>query len=272
MENILLNDLLKFDDLSNIKVRFNINSNSNDFDPLMLFQSGKVGRKELLKGNFWNSDNKKWFSEDQIVIGLARIEGDNWLLFDISKITKDLNIYGGVGYEYRTLNEYEKYFGKTIIEYHRTSQAPVYWAETVFGDCVLSEIRKTVFENDEFPGYERVNISWEELIRVIGKASWKSALENQKGVYLIIDTNNGKMYVGSAYGDKMILGRWMAYANTGHGGNKELKELTFDYIKKHFKYSILDVFKSTIEDKIIIQRENWWKDVLQTRKFGYNAN
>ena len=33
------------------------------------------------------------------------------------------------------------------------------------------------------------------------------ALRNQKGVYLITDTSNGKMYVGSAYGDEMILNR-----------------------------------------------------------------
>lgn len=46
------------------------------------------------------------------------------------------------------------------------------------------------------------------------------------------------MYVGSAYGENMIL----------------------------------DIFKSTIDDKIIIARESWWKEVLQSRKFGYNEN
>ena len=70
----------------------------------------------------------------------------------------------------------------------------------------------------------------------------------------------------------MILGRWRNYIQNGHGGNKELKKISFDYIKNNFRYSILDIFKSTIDDETIIERESWWKDTLLTRKFGYNSN
>lgn len=70
----------------------------------------------------------------------------------------------------------------------------------------------------------------------------------------------------------MILGRWRAYVKTGHGGNVGLKILSFDHIKQNFKYSILGIYKSTTDDQIIIERESWWKEVLQTRKFGYNEN
>ena len=80
------------------------------------------------------------------------------------------------------------------------------------------------------------------------------------------------MYVGSAYGENMILGRWQSYVKTGHGGNVELKKMKFDHIKKNFRYSILDIFKSTVDDQIIFTRESWWKAVLQTREFGYNNN
>ena len=93
-----------------------------------------------------------------------------------------------------------------------------------------------------------------------------------EGETAFFDILNGKMYVGSAYGENMILGRWKSYVNTYHGGNIGLKELSNDYIKRNFKYSILDILKSTIDDKIIIARESWWKTILQTRKFGYNAN
>ena len=80
------------------------------------------------------------------------------------------------------------------------------------------------------------------------------------------------MYVGSAYGENMLLGRWQQYLNTGHGGNEGLKELDFDYIKKNFRYSVLDIFKSTIDDDVIISRESWWKETLLSRTFGYNKN
>ena len=128
------------------------------------------------------------------------------------------------------------------------------------------------FDNDIFPGYDKVKLSWGELRRVIEKEGWKTALQNQKGVYLITDVSNGKMYVGSAYGDYMILGRWHSYLRSGHGENVELKKIPFEYIQKNFEYSILDIFKSTIDDKTVISREIWWKNVLKTREFGYNLN
>jgi len=145
-------------------------------------------------------------------------------------------------------------------------------AESVISDCEVYQILPNIFNNDIFPGYENVNLSWEELSNIISKENWKTALENQKGVYLITDKSNGKMYVGSAYGDKKLLGRWTSYVETYHGGNIGLKKLSTEHIKENFRYSILDIFKSTIDDKIIIARESWWKVILQTRKFGYNKN
>jgi len=145
-------------------------------------------------------------------------------------------------------------------------------AESVIDDCFVSQILPDTFDNDLFPGYDKVNISWDELRRIIEKDNWKTALQNQKGVYLMTDISNGKKYIGSAYGEHMILGRWRAYVKNGHGGNAGLKTLTFDHIKKNFTYSILDIYKSTTTDQIIIERENWWKEILQSRKFGYNEN
>lgn len=71
----------------------------------------------------------------------------------------------------------------------------------------------------------------------------------------------------------MLHGRWKDYVQTGNGGNIELKGLSFDYIKNNFKYSILEIFKSTTDDETIIGRESCWKEVLLTRgSFGYNKN
>ena len=107
---------------------------------------------------------------------------------------------------------------------------------------------------------------------ILNKGAWKTALENQKGIYLITDKSNGKMYVGSATGDDMIYGRWSTYIKNGHGGNAELRTLDFNHIKDNFYYSILDIYKSTTPDEIILKRESWWKKTLQSRAFGYNKN
>ncbi len=264
---ILLNDILKIKYLNNVKIRFN-QSNKADFEPLRLFKENK---ERLMAGQYGNYSYKS-YKEGEIAVGFAKIDKNKWLLFDISLITKDLNRLNAVGYEYETLAKYEKYFGRLIIEYNNKSQNLIRRAKTVIGECEVSKILEDTFDNDIFPGYENVNIDWSELERVINKSVWKTALENQKGVYLITDMKNGKMYIGSAYGKTMLLGRWTQYARNGHGSNKELKGLSFDYIKENFKFSILDIFKSTIEDEIIIKRESWWKNNLQTRTFGYNSN
>ena len=272
---ILLNDILNLKNLENTKIRF-IPKNRYE-DPLKLFKRDK---KTLLNWQFWNyaipdSGRKiRQFKVGQTAIGLLKIEEDKWLLFDISKITKELDVFGGVGYEYEQMNEYEKYLGRVVIEYHQKNRNVVNLANTVIGRCKVLQILEDTYDvYNIFPGYEKVNISWKEMQNCLNKEVWKTALENQKGVYLITDKNNGKMYVGAAYGENMIYGRWSSYIKNGHGGNKELRALDFSHIKDNFYYSILDIYKSTTPDEIIKKRESWWKETLQTRgEFGYNNN
>jgi hypothetical protein len=240
--------------------------NNGDFEPLKFFKEDK---NRLLNGLFWNYNKKKSFQEGNIVIGFVKIESDNWLLFEICEITKDLDVLNGSGYEYATIKDYEKYFGRLIIRFKNDSQNLVRLASTVMQKCEVSQILDDSFDNDLFPGYKNVNLSWSDLKRVIQKDSWKTALENQKGVYLITDTKSGKFYVGKASGNKMLLGRWKSYVENGHGGNVDLKKLEFGYIKKYFRYSILEAID---DDEIILKREHWWMEILQTREFGYNNN
>ena len=72
--------------------------------------------------------------------------------------------------------------------------------------------------------------------------------------------------------DEMLLGRWISYVKNGHGNNAELKKLGKDHIQRHFRYSILDIYKSTTADKTILARESWWKNTLMARQHGYNLN
>lgn len=271
MNSIKLNDILRLDNLNNVKIRFNLMFAQN-WNPIELFKNGDIST--MLVGQYWNYNKNKSYKQGQITIGLVKIKPteDFWLLFHIGQVTKDLNILNGVGYEYQDLPEYEKYVGRLVVKFKNKAQTMIRNAESVIDDCYVSQILPDTFDNDLFPGYEKVNISWDVMKRVLEKDNWKTALQNQKGVYLLTDKSNGKMYVGSAYGENMILGRWRAYIATGHGGNIGLKRLTLDHIKQNFKYSILDIYKSTTDDQIIIDRESWWKEVLQSRQFGYNEN
>ncbi len=267
---ILLNEILRLDDLNNVKIRFNLMFQDN-WNPLALFKNADTDT--LLEGQYWNYKRNKSYKNGQITIGFLRLNEDNlWLLFHVGRVTRDLNNFDGVGYEYEVLSDYEKYFGRLIIKFQNKAQTMIRLATSVIDECEVVQVLPDTFDNDIFPGYDKIRLSWEELSRVIAKEGWKTALKNQKGVYLITDVSNGKMYVGSAYGEYMILGRWRSYVRTGHGGNVELKKIDFEHIKTNFEYSILDIFKSTTDDQTILAREGWWKGILKTREFGYNKN
>ena len=268
---VMLNDILQIKNLDNVKIRLNVMFGGN-WNPIEIFKDGNMD--EILKGHYWNYSSKKSYKDGQTTVGLIRIKPneDLWLLIHVGKITKDLNKFNDVGYEFEVLEKYRKYFGRIIVKYKNSSQTLIRNALTIINDCEIHQILPDVFDNDLFPGYESVNISWQELTRVIDKESWKTALQNQKAVYLITDISNGKKYVGSAYAENMLLNRWQNYVKSRHGGNVQLKQLSKEHIESNFRYSILDIFKSTTDDKVILGRENWWKDTLLTRKFGYNSN
>ena len=177
--------------------------------------------------------------------------------------------------EYQTQKNFERKYILSLIFWNKDEKefrASYLCMENQIDKIDLLEITREVAKV-EFPGYDRVNISWQELSEVIDTVAWKTALENQKAVYLIVDSSNGKKYVGSAYGEKMLHGRWTDYIQSGHGGNVDLKTLSFEHIKDNFRYSILEIFKSTTNDETILERETWWKEVLLTRgEFGYNKN
>ena len=100
-------------------------------------------------------------------------------------------------------------------------------------------------------------------------------LSATKGIYLISDTKTGKLYVGSAYGEDGIWGRWKDYARTkGHGNNKTLKELIQNDkgYGNNFKFSILMLLPNTITADQAIKKETLFKNKLGTNTFGLNNN
>lgn len=266
---ILLNDILGLTEkeIENTKIRFN--KENDDWNPLQLFVTGNG---KLMDGQLWNYSKRRSFKEGQIAIGFIRLDSEKWLLFSVSEITRDLNILNGVGYEYKNIEKYQKYIGRLIIRFKNTDQNLVRIASSVIGKCEVVEIMEDVYQGYEFEGYDNVNISYAELKIIINRKDWKTALINQKAIYLITDIESGKRYVGSAYGDTMLYGRWLAYVDSYHGGNKDLKKLDKNYIQENFRYSILEIFKSNTDNETILKREQFWMKLLLTKdkRFGYN--
>lgn len=276
MNGILLKDLLRFsdDELANVKIKFNQHNGYDD--PMDLYRSNpEIINTQWL---FWN-EKRRYFYEGQIAVCFLKLSYDMWLLTTIKRVTKDLGISGGVSFEGKEIETYKPFFGRVIVQYHKTSMAQGRYFSELQDELVVNQILPDVYDGEDFPGYDKVRLSYAQLEVIIrcGKKDWIAALSNQKAVYLITDKNTGKLYVGSATSDSgMLLQRWSNYVANGHGGNKELIELVehegFDYVKKHFQYAILENYNAKVEDRVILIRESWWKETLQTRIWGYNSN
>lgn len=104
--------------------------------------------------------------------------------------------------------------------------------------------------------------------------SWRAPLSNVAGIYLITDNLAGLHYVGSACGSGGFWQRWCDYAQTGHGGNKLLRDLLKDNpaYASNFTYAILEVADTNALARDLYPRESHWKNVLGSRARGLNAN
>ena len=274
MGAILLDDLLHLEDSQRIKIKFNKSTSYSD--PLELYQKNpEIINSEWL---FWRT-NKRYFYEGDIAICFVKLSWNMWLLTTIKRITKDLDVKNGINYEGEELEEYNCFYGRVIVEFHKTFASQGAFYSSIKNELIVNQILPSTFDGNDFPGYDNVRLSYSQLEIIVknNKKDWKAALENQKAVYLITDTNTGKLYVGSATGDKgMLLQRWSNYVYSYHGGNVELKELVSkegeEYVKKYFQYSILENFNAKVDDNYILRRETWWKETLNSKKNGYNGN
>lgn len=277
MKEILLEDLLHIlekETTSPIKIKFNQHNGFSD--PMDLYKANpdEINNQWL----FWRN-KMRYFDVGDIAVCFLKLSNETWLLTTIKKVTKELNVLNNINYEGKELKEYEQFFGRVIVKYHKSHQTQLRHYKSIKDKLIVIQILPTLFDGEDFPGYDKVRLSYSQLKTIIdrNKRDWIAALENQKAVYLITDTHTGKLYVGSAtseYG--MLLQRWKNYVSNGHGGNIGLIELVkkegFDYVKKYFQYSILENYNAKVDDDIILNRESWWKGIFKSREFGYNKN
>ena len=169
-------------------------------------------------------------------------------------------------YELKLCNTLKDLSERLIIEW---GKAIVAWVQNKDKEIIEIKRKGNVLD---FISYDEVQLKYEELVDIIKNSesnyTWYSALSAVNGIYLIKDFSSGKLYVGSAYGEKGIWGRWETYVKNGHGGNKEL--ITKD--PKMFEFSILEIVSSTVSLDSVIERENRWKEKLGSREFGLNSN
>ncbi|MFZ2504480.1 MAG: GIY-YIG nuclease family protein, partial [Nocardioides sp.] len=118
-----------------------------------------------------------------------------------------------------------------------------------------------------FPGFRKFVRPVDEIPTLPN--GWQQVLRSVKGVYLLVDLDNGKQYVGSAKGAESLFGRWMSYVGGGHGGNLGLKKAAADGPRR-YQVSVLEVVDENTPDGTIEQIESYWKSKVLSREFGLN--
>lgn len=269
-KKIMLADILKIDQPAEYKAHFAVYN--QEAQPLDVFvrDRGEWQTWNEYKG-IRNDFNRRF------IFSLTRFysENDTWLFSGIYEVLGSMKDR----YKIRLTDQAQAFIGRLKIFYKLSGRAIRLKFELYYPEMEVSEILKEVYTGQLFGGYETIDLSFAQIAAIIKneKQDWKGALQNIKGVYLITDSSNGKRYVGSAYGAYGIWSRWKCYVETGHGWNdaltKLIKEKGFGYAMKYFKFTLLEYRPMRIADQIVIERESFWKEALQTRgDYGYNKN
>lgn len=285
IDMIKFEDFFKVPDESATKVKFNMNKGDVTKPAWDLLLEDKPEWIEMNAYKTKQANNN--LNKAKYLLAFAQYYpyGPNYYIFGgMYKVEIiDENIENDIGYNLTLMDDYKEYIKRLIIKLERPIGWDIYNKKY---ESVQKSLNPEIYELapstklGTFPGYNSVKLSHKDLQRIVNndEPSWKNALSNVKGIYVITDKSTGKLYIGSASGNaEGIWQRWSNYADIKNltGGNKffeELKDTDYQYIIDNFSYSILEIFDMRTKQEDILNRENFWKDVLKTREFGMNRN
>ncbi|MBM3300064.1 MAG: GIY-YIG nuclease family protein [Deltaproteobacteria bacterium] len=160
---------------------------------------------------------------------------------------------------------YASWKGKLIIGWPPPERA--WWRRSHRNVMPVLAILEDSALDPAVPEWDEIIVSWKQL--TVLPARLKSALSYWRGIYYIFDASDGKGYVGSAYGEQNIYGRWLDYAASGHGGNRLLRQRD----PSNLRFSILQRVSPDMDAGDVIRLESSWKERLHTRQpYGLNDN
>lgn len=281
--------MIKFDDFflvkepEKTKVKFNMNAGNVNYPALDYLLDNDPEWITMNAYKTKQANNNLNHADYLVSFAQYYPYGSDFYIFGgIYKVEKIIpEVFNKEGYKLILMDDYKEYRKRLIIKLEKPIGRDVYnrWYNTVQRDLnpEVYELAPST-KLATFPGYSNVILTHKDLQTIIHEEApeWKKALSYVKGVYCITDKSNGQLYIGSASGDNCgIWQRWAMYADVNNltGGNKtfeELKNNGADHIIDNFTYSIIEIFDMRTKRSDIIKREEYWKKVFQTVKFGMN--
>ena len=274
---IELNKFIKVPDLNKTKIKFNMNAGNAEIKAWdLLFKEDETEWEQINAWKTKHPNNNLNHADYLLAFAQYYPYGPEYFIFGgLYKIKKiEPEVYDEVGYELTLMEDYKEYRKRLIVKLKKPIGRDLY---KNIQDTLEPEVYEIAPNTKlgHFPGYQNVTLSHPQMQQIISRnePSWKQALMNVKGVYVINDLSNGKLYIGSASGNTDgIWQRWSDYANIENltGGNKLLNEIKLDkgkdYIINNFQYSILEIFDTKTKVDTIINRENNRKNLFSSRK------
>jgi hypothetical protein len=212
-----------------------------------------------------------------LFIGIYRIAGSRsvsqaelWQTPEYRELTRLGAVAGGarpslLHFDLPLTDLYAHWKGKLVIGWPPPER--VWWRRAHRNFMPVLAILEESALDAEMPAWEEIDLTWDEL--AVLPLRWRAKLAEWRAIYYIFDTSDAKGYVGSAYGGDNLLGRWLGYAATGHGGNRLLRQRDH----RTFRFSILQRVSPDMDAADVIRLEASWKDRLHTRHpVGLNDN
>lgn len=170
-------------------------------------------------------------------------------------------------FQLRPTGWHEDWCGRLVIDWPGLERSWYRWADRAANSFTVRAIAPESLLVRAMEPWDRLTLDWREL--AILPQRWQDALAQWRGVYLIIDQQDGKQYVGSAAGADNLLQRWREYGRSGHGGNKLLRARD----PGGFRFSILQLTAPDLPAEQVVVLEQSWKLRLRTAApHGLNEN
>lgn len=179
-------------------------------------------------------------------------------------------------YSTRELPGFTDVEGRLIVRWGEGTRSWAQWLRGP-GDKEIVELLPPNYVKD-FPGYYNFTLTYDELKMMIANPDsnreWQRMLSSVSGVYVILDQESGRQYVGSAVGAGGFWRRWETYAASASGGNVLLRKLLREHPDRssRFQFSILRVLEPGVQRDEVLGHEALIKRKLGSRAFGLNLN
>jgi len=167
-------------------------------------------------------------------------------------------------YDLERMHDFAEFEGRVVIDWGASARAWIQRADRQ--NKTVLELKRDARQEPAFPGFLNLITRLSEIGTL--PVSWIEALRATKGIYLLSCPLTKEQYVGKASGGDGFYGRWVNYAENGHGDNVALKSRD----ASDYQVCILEVAGSSATDEHIYEMETRWKHRLQSREMGLNRN